>query len=129
MIQETESHQIKAQTAKNPAQSALKLCPLSHLKLAPPFCVEVAVAPAIVPEEVLFEVEVAIDDFSRTYISPVVSELMKRRPWLSNASPTGRKQESGQLELCWLVIISVKDVVLSEASTGSPLAKSMVETL
>jgi hypothetical protein len=77
----------------------------------------------------LVEVGVALLVFAKTYISPVASEDMNRRPCESNAKPTGRKQLSGHLELSGFVMISVSAVVLSEAATGSPAEKAIEETL
>lgn len=54
---------------------------------------------------------------------------MNRRPLESNAKPTGRKQSSGHFELSAFVMMSVRAVVLSDASTGEPAENEMVETL
>ncbi len=67
--------------------------------------------------------------FTTTYISPVESELMNRRPCRSKAIPTGRKQPRGQFELSALTTTSLAAVLLSGAATGSPFAKGMTESL
>lgn len=88
------------------------------------------VMPADVDDEVLDgdaeldvpEVEVPPDVELRVtrYISPDASELMNKRPWLSNAIATGRKQSFGQTLLSSFVMTSVAAVKESEASTGVP---------
>lgn len=64
-----------------------------------------------------------------TYNSPVASELTNKRSLESKASPTGRKQSSGHLELSALAKMSVVEVVLSDGATGEPFAKAMETTL
>jgi len=64
-----------------------------------------------------------------TYISPVESELMNKRSFESKARATGRKQSLGHFETSALIIISVVEVVLSDAATGDPFAKSIVDIL
>jgi hypothetical protein len=54
---------------------------------------------------------------------------MNTRPFESSAKLTGLKQLSGHFELSAFVMISVKDVKLSEAATGEPESKAMVESL
>ena len=74
---------------------------------------------------------VPFDAWSLTimYISPEASELTKSRPWLSKASPAGRKQWSGHLLLSALMNTSIVAVLLFAAATGSPLLKGIIPTL
>ena len=65
----------------------------------------------------------------KTYISPVESLLMNRRPWLSSSSPTGLKQLLGHCELSAFVMISVVEVKLSDGATGEPFSNAIVTTL
>lgn len=64
-----------------------------------------------------------------TYISPVESEDMKSLPELSHASPTGRKQPSGQTLLLAFETMSIAAVELFAGSSGSPLANSTKDNL
>ncbi len=64
-----------------------------------------------------------------TYISPVVSELRKRRPCRSKAMPTGLKQFSGQAELSALAKISTAAVLLSGLATGLPFSNGTTDNL
>ena len=54
---------------------------------------------------------------------------MNNRPLVSSARPTGRKQLLGQPLRFAFVMISFAAVVLVDAATGSPLAKSMLDSL
>jgi hypothetical protein len=54
---------------------------------------------------------------------------MNTRPFESSAKPTGLKHRSGHFELSAFVMMSVREVRLSEAATGEPEAKAMVESL
>lgn len=66
---------------------------------------------------------------SITYISPVASEATKSRPLLSKAIPTGRRQFCGHAALSAFPKISVVAVLLSDAATGSPFAKGILDSL
>lgn len=55
-----------------------------------------------------------------THISPVASLLMNKRPWESQASPTGRMQSSGHLDKSGLETMSMVEELLVEFSTGEP---------
>jgi len=80
------------------------------------------VAVTIVP---LVELVGVPDDFTNTYISPVESPVMNRRPVLGSiVRQVGRRQPLGHLEWSGLDRISESAVVLSTGSTGSPLAAS-----
>jgi hypothetical protein len=95
---------------------------LHNVEVAAPFGVCVAVGLALVVED-------CAPVFIKTQISPVASELMKIRPWSSRANPTGLKHEAGHFELSRLLNMSVNAVVLSEAATGDPFAKAIVDNL
>jgi len=75
------------------------------------------------------EVAVGVVVFTRTYNSPVVSELMNSRSFESNARPTGLKHLSGHFELSTLASMSVVEFKLSDFATGDPFSKAMEETL
>lgn len=82
-----------------------------------------------VDAEVEVAVPVVLAVFTKTYISPVSSLLMNRRPWESKSNPTGRKQLLGHFELSAFVKISVVEVRLSDCATGDPFSNGMVTTL
>ena len=67
--------------------------------------------------------------FCSTQISPVESELMKMRPFLSKATPTGRKHEPGQTLRSLLERMSLAPVVLSGGSVGWPLEKATTDSV
>lgn len=76
---------------------------------APPLC---ALDLGLPPEEPLADelfpvVPFAVSSFVTTYISPLASELINMRPWLSKAKPTGLKQLFGQAALFALAKMSV----------------------
>jgi hypothetical protein len=84
--------------------------------------------PIEVPE-VPPELPLAVPSRITTYISPVASELKKSRPCLSKAIPTGLKQLLGHTQSLALAKMSVVEVLLSEAATGSPLRNGITESL
>lgn len=75
--------------------------------------------PVVVPPPVL----------TKTYISPVESEVMNSLSFESSARPTGRKQSFGQLDRSMLVRMSTVEVVLSEFWIGEPEEKAIAESL
>ena len=95
---------------------------LSAVPLAPCGTVPVAFEPALL---------VALPSARiTTYISPVVSELMNRRPSLSQAKPTGLKQTSLVHEVTSAFErMSMAAVLLVLGSTGSPFSNSMTLSL
>jgi len=68
-------------------------------------------------------------DCTKTYISPVLSELIQRRPVLSQARPTGRKHLDGQASVFGLLRMSVVELVLFRGASGWPSLNSSFESL